>query len=351
MRILCVDGGWVGNLMSYLMKGLQEKGDTVKMFKYKERTSMLKKLHLNQLTRVKTLIHENYIKVHNDEFIKTALEYKPELIFIYNESKILPTSIIKIKQELGCKFACYLADNPFSSASAKNLSYSLPRFDIIFYGDRIWKQNIQNVAPDSKLFFSVDGYDKDLFYPIDQSTITDEDIRKYSCDISFTGSGYGGRAEGAYRSGIIRHLKEYNIKIYGNGGWDKIARYFPEINDFFSGDRLNFEDLKKLYTLSKINLNIPNPQVFTAFQSRIFELAACKAFQIIDYRPELSNYFSDDEMVTFKNIDELKEKVNHYLSHEDERKKIVEKLHNKVVDLFSWTDRAEWIQKVIYENC
>jgi spore maturation protein CgeB len=56
---------------------------------------------------------------------------------------------------------------------------------------------------------------------------------------------------------------------------------------------------------------------------RLFEVAGCGAFQIADWKPALPDLFEPEhEIVTFHTRRELKEKVDYYLAHPEERQEI-----------------------------
>ena len=86
---------------------------------------------------------------------------------------------------------------------------------------------------------------------------------------------------------------------------------------------------------------MPSPQIVTAFQPRTLEIAACKGFQIIDYRKDLNHFFSKDEIVTFSDINNLKEKITYFINNPDERKSYINKLYNVVVNNHSWDIRIK----------
>ena len=136
------------------------------------------------------------------------------------------------------------------------------------------------------------GYNPDIFFPVEEPDITDEEREILSCDISFTGESYGMLAEGGYRAGILDQLGSFNVKIWGDKGWERRFPYYSNLQRFYRGGRLSYDHLRKLYNLSTINLNMPAPQIFTGFQPRVFEIAACRGFQIVDWREELDIYLT-----------------------------------------------------------
>ena len=63
---------------------------------------------------------------------------------------------------------------------------------------------------------------------------------------------------------------------------------------------------------------------------RLFEAAGCGAFQIADWKPGLAELFEPErEIVTFRTRDELKEKVDYYLAHAEERREIADRAYRR----------------------
>ena len=154
----------------------------------------------------------------------------------------------------------------------------------------------------------------ELHRPLDLSAA---EARRYGADISFMGAGYPNRRE------AFRQLAHLDFKIWGTE-WDNeyaLAKLVQE-----GGARISPEDAVKIYNASKINLNLHssvNPKTLVTggdfVNPRTFELAACRTFQLVDERTLLPELFNSDELATFSSMDELKEKIDYYLSHEDER--------------------------------
>ena len=62
----------------------------------------------------------------------------------------------------------------------------------------------------------------------------------------------------------------------------------------------------------------------------LFEAADCGAFQIADWKPGLAELFEPErEIVTFRTRDELKEKVDYYLAHAEERREIADRAYRR----------------------
>ncbi len=57
--------------------------------------------------------------------------------------------------------------------------------------------------------------------------------------------------------------------------------------------------------------------------ARCFEVAGAGAFQMMDWRPGLAHLFEDGrELITFRGIADLKQKIDHWLPRDAERRAI-----------------------------
>lgn len=346
MRIFIPHFSWVGNFFQYLKSGFEDIDLVIGTNNNKiEKNQLIQKLKLHQISKIRVAEEKRSLFKYNQELLKQCLEFNPDLFLVFNESMIYPDTIEKIKLQSKCIMACIVADDPWDSIRYRaDFPHSLKYFDFIFTSDPIWNINIVKVAPKAKIYWHTLGFDPEIYYTIGEDSISENDRTRFSCDISFTGTSYGPKAEGAYRSDILSYLTDYDLKIWGDDNWPYRFKYLPQLKDCYKGTRLPYDDLRKLYHLTKINLNLPAPQILTGFQPRIFEIAACKGFQIIDYRPLIDKVFDEDELVTFKTIGELKEKANYYLSHETERMAITEKLYKKVTEKYTWKN---WAQQIL----
>ncbi|HUI40761.1 MAG TPA: glycosyltransferase, partial [Terriglobia bacterium] len=84
----------------------------------------------------------------------------------------------------------------------------------------------------------------------------------------------------------------------------------------------------KAFTGAKIVLNTMHFGEIEGVNCRLFEAAGCGAFQIADWKPGLAEHFEPEcEVVTFHSRDELREKVDYYLAHPDERRAIADRAY------------------------
>ena len=83
------------------------------------------------------------------------------------------------------------------------------------------------------------------------------------------------------------------------------------------------EQFVPTYQRAKIGINIHNRGDYSVGNYRLFDLPANGVMQISDGGKYLDEFFRvGDEIERYRSADELVEKVNWYLEHEEERKRI-----------------------------
>jgi hypothetical protein len=99
----------------------------------------------------------------------------------------------------------------------------------------------------------------------------------------------------------------FNVK-YGFPGWVRPAR---------------FEEYIPLYQRAKIGINVHNRGDYTVGGYRLFELPGNGVMQISDGGEYLDRFFKEDEeIVGYRNADELIDKIRYYLSNDAERERV-----------------------------
>lgn len=351
MKIFIPKIPWVVDFHKFFIKGF--KNNQVEVVTNEKDFSLNKWIHLfrlHHIAQIRAMEMESNLKEYNESVLLDCINAKPDVFLVFNECNLYPTTIRAIRERVKCKMICVLGDDPWDSTRyVADFPHSLKYFDIIFNPEVTWSVNIRKVAPNADIYWHNAGFDPDYYFPVDPSTITDGDKQKFGCELSFTGTSYGFKAEGAYRADLLAFVADYDLKIFGDNNWPYRFKYLPELSTHFYGSRLPMEDLRKLYTLTKINLNLPAPQLSTCFQPRVFEIAACKGFQILDNRSALNRIFEADEIVTFDTIPEFREKIDYYLNHEAERTAMSEKLYKKVIEKFTWDVWAKRIKEIILD--
>jgi spore maturation protein CgeB len=145
----------------------------------------------------------------------------------------------------------------------------------------------------------------------------------YATDICIAGSLY------AYRIALFRQLTDYDLKMWGMPAppWLRAGDLTPQLQNRF----VAHAEKVRAFHGAKIVLNTLNPSEIWGTNVRTFEACGAGAFQVVDWRPGLAQLFEiGTEVVAFGDIEDLRRKIDHYLSAPEERSAIAAAGHARV---------------------
>ena len=81
-----------------------------------------------------------------------------------------------------------------------------------------------------------------------------------------------------------------------------------------------FLEAPLVFAHSKININMTAPNIETGIPLRVFDILGAGGFLITDWREDLKDCFTiGKDLEVYDGIDDLLEKTDYYLKHEDKR--------------------------------
>ncbi len=186
--------------------------------------------------------------------------------------------------------------------------------------------------------------------------------KKY--DVTFVGKAHGPRFE------WINNIKNSGVNIqYWGFGWRDysnfillrdsfLTRKFPKLKFYKdrlivlikNSTRLSQPQMVRVFNQSKINLNLAlaSTSQVDEIKGRNFEIPGCGGFLLTTYANHLEDYYDiGKEIVCFEDIDDMKSKINYYLSNETEREKIAEAGYQRTIKEHSYENRFYDIIKTI----
>jgi spore maturation protein CgeB len=122
--------------------------------------------------------------------------------------------------------------------------------------------------------------------------------------------------------------------------------------------RIKPEECIKIFNATDVNLNLHSSSERDGVDPsgdfvnpRTFELAACGAFQLCDDRQLLPELFEvGREIITFSSREDMKEKMEYYLAHPEERKVICERARARILKDHSYDRRMEQMLSIVYAS-
>ncbi|OGR65135.1 MAG: hypothetical protein A2X31_07525 [Elusimicrobia bacterium GWB2_63_22] len=241
-------------------------------------------------------------KVMNKMLLESVYREKPDIVFfILFRNEIRKDTLLEIRDELGVTTLNWFCDDHWRFDSFSK-DYA-PCFSRVITTDIRAVEKYRAIGV-SNVILSQWACNHFLYRKFDIP---------YKYDVSFVGQPHGDRVK------VISSLKRAGIRVDTFGyGWP--------------GGRVSTYEMNRIFCQSRINLNLSNASVGTANQikGRDFEIPGCGGFMITGENPAISDYFvPGKEIVTYKNIPELLERIQYYLAHETEREAIREMGHKR----------------------
>ena len=292
---------------------------------------------------------ESLCKSINKQFKDIRAElYAPNYLPKKKTDVMLYLNDTKPKNSLSNKHILYL-QNGFGSEAVETIKKRVAaNYDgYIFFAKKLQEIYENNYKTVDSLYLPF-GVDTDVFYPRNTE-------KKYSFECSYIGNDIKG-VEPTMK--YLYPAKDFDFGLFGNWRFFLHRRKFwknfvniPPYRWLFSKitkGKIPQEDVAKLYSSSKINLNCTLQSCidWNVITLRTYEVLACNGFLITDTVPNAKDTMPDC-MVFTSGGDDLKEKITYYLSNEEERKRIAQNGYDYVVKNSSIDVRAKELIKYI----
>lgn len=277
--------------------------------------------------------------LQDEKMNKTLLckvnQFRPDVMLVLMGDGIFPETLDEIKK-LGVITANWFTDTAIDPRRErvtfiKNIS---SHYDYFFVYDNI--AVLDSIKIDSPCVESIPlACDPEIHKSI---ICTEQEKKEYGSQICFVGS------LDLTRENLLVSLTDFDLGIWGN--WQKEN---PALMRFYKRKHVYFEEATKIYNASDITLDVhiffgTNNKAYD-INPRVFEAAGCGAFVITNENQYLPEYFKiDEEIVCYKDKQELKDKIKYYLDHPDLRKKIAQNAQQRAYRNHTYEKR---LQKII----
>ncbi|MCM1398950.1 MAG: glycosyltransferase [Clostridium sp.] len=145
-----------------------------------------------------------------------------------------------------------------------------------------------------------------------------------------------------YRSTMLDRIatldavsRQFNTDLYTTSDTSML----PHINNRGIADSNTM--LPKIYKCSKVNLEIASKTFKSGMTLRLFEIMCAGGFLIANYQTEIPDYFTiDKDIVVYESIPDLLNKIDYYLTHDEERMEIAANGQKKVLGQHTYDVRV-----------
>jgi spore maturation protein CgeB len=139
--------------------------------------------------------------------------------------------------------------------------------------------------------------------------------------------------------------ERFDVKLYTRSD----ASSLPKVHAM--GGVSTFTEMPKVFHASKINLNITMRPIETGLSLRIWDVLGCGGFLLTNYQAELPEYFEiGKELEAYESAEELTQKVQYYLTHEEERVEIAIAGYKKAAAYHTYEMRLTEMIKILTQQ-
>jgi len=333
-RIMLASEPSFGSCARGMLAGFRRLGHETRSANYRE---IIPKVTTVPLKILRRGLIRWFVRDYNNYLLATSENFQPEIFMAVKGAYIRAETLRKLRRRGVRTYNFYPDVSVF--AHDRYIPESLVEYDHIFSTKTFHKEDLGKRLGISNISYVPHGYDPDVYRPVE---LTDWDRARYEADVCFIAS-HTAKKESLVAA-IARAIPGIKIKIWGNL-WRQRCRS-SELDSAIMGQPLEGTAYAKAIQASKISLGINSEVVpgssFGDFMAqRSFEIPACGGFMLHERNEEVRRFYQEDqEVVLFDGPDELVEKVDYYLKHDDERKAIACAGHNRCVPAYSYDQRA-----------
>ncbi len=285
-----------------------------------------------ELASDKNLFFEKVKNGFNKKIIASQKSFQPDLIFIIQGNYVYKDTLAKMPD---CKKVLWMMDSIFRAKGGYELRHNV---DCIFLFE---KTDIQKLWESDKLksWFMPLALDEEIYFPAQ---------KRNDIDILFIGTLYKDRIHLLEK--VAERFKNNIVRVYGRF-YSPLKRPFYHLfrkdKKIFLNKTLSPKDVNQKYNQTRICLNIHHDQSIYGVNQRFFEILGSKSFQLVNDNPYIGDNFSQDEVMTYTNIDDMFEKIEKVLSNEVNTSEMVEKAYKKVICRDTFTKRISQMLEIL----
>ena len=193
-------------------------------------------------------------------------------------------------------------------------------------------------------------------YNVIADGLTPEEFKKISAFIGFKNDG---QMFLDARNMFINILEKKVTAVERTGLLKVLSRYYPvtlfsDVTDTelqnvaFKGYVNYLTEMPDVFRRSRINLNITLRSIQSGIPLRCLAIMGAGGFLMSNYQPELAQLFENGrEMAMYESKEDLLDKVNYYLTHEEERKEIAYLGREKVRKEYDYKVAVQKIVEIV----
>ncbi|MEP4804096.1 MAG: glycosyltransferase, partial [Hyphomicrobiales bacterium] len=276
----------------------------------------------------------------NQLLLRKAKREQPDIFITYPGERILPETIKYMSKKLGIRTVLWLGRDVVFEATP-NVVESFPHYDFVFTIDPPAVEKYKEHGARHVFYLPLGCYPP-THKPIE---LTNEDRAHYAGPVSFVGQLFDDRPE------VLSQLVGDNINFWTHWWGPDMERKYPQLSPLYRGQARGLSMIKVLNG-ADIVLNFHRKtNSYEGTNMRTFEAAGCAAFQLTEFKKEIGNMFKiGEEIEVYYDIPDLKQKIDYYLRHPDEREEMAKNAQRRAYAEHTYHHRFDEMFDVIKQH-
>ena len=310
MNILVIGKFYTEGFALHIAETLENLAHAVRRFEPGFRSSSTSGKLGHRLDQVRGVFHSSTDSFPKMRAIRMrelwrVAEQAPLDVVIVCHDFLWPSEVAELKRRTGALVAMWFPDAlvNFGRAFFMNAPY-----DGLFFKDPFIVHCLGDVLKSPVYYLP------ECFNPV-KHWLPEEELGHdpvYECDITTAGNQH------SWRVACYKHLTDYRVKLWGNPAPLWMAA--GPVVKMHQGRGVYNHDKARAFRGAKIVVNNLHYGEVWGVNVRCFEAAGAGAFQMVDWRPGVARLFQDGkELITFRSMKDLKDKINYWLPRTDER--------------------------------
>jgi spore maturation protein CgeB len=277
-----------------------------------------------------------------EAIVARALRWEPDLVFVLAQAPLNESALLRLRK-FGFPTAFWFVEDFRVMPYWQQVAPLYDHFFCIQQGEFI--QNLRGAGCRSVHYLPM-ACDPAIHKPL---ILTAEEQGTYGSDVSFMGAGYYNRRN------FFQGFLDFDVKLWGSD-WEGCSPLKTVLQR--DGARISTEESVKIFNASPINFNLHSSPYHEGVNPhgdyvnpRTFELAGCRAFQLVDHRTHLPDLFRvGEEVICFSTLAEARQLTSYYLSHATEREAIVARAHARALRDHTYEQRMQVMLEAVFQR-
>jgi len=266
----------------------------------------------------------------NKNFIAKALEFCPDVVFIYRGTHIHALSLRTVKAAMpNCVLVGYNNDDPFAPSQPKYLwrhfKAAIPHYDLML-AYRHANLDALLLAGAKRVELMRSWYVADRNCPVE---LSEAERTKFATDVVFVG-----HYEPDQRLDFLEEIARqgFGLRVFGpTKYWEQPLAQSAVLRHLVPTQMVWGSDYNRALCGAKVALCFLSKLNRDTYTRRCFEIPATKTLMLSEYSDDLASLYAEGKEVDFfRNRDELLEKVKLYVGDASTRHRVAQGGYDKV---------------------